>query len=394
MKVISKKSDVRKTVIELPSRMQYWDIAKGIAILLVILGHLPQTPTQITQAVYTFHMPFFFVANAFFIKHYDIKLHAKKSFKSLLVPYMTVCVLEAICYALRGNTDVYYTYDILHLNGDVISGTDMTFMEVFWDKIADMFAGISFTSSRFKMFESVWIVWFLAVLFVAKMMYVGLMKVISYGCGRYLGGRSSLSMDEQKRSYIVNATSLGIMLILAVFGMQIGQDFAFLPWSVDVAMACLPFMWIGDYLGKNRVLEHKNAKWIYGSCFVAWVVLSSMGYRGELALRIYPGGLVWMINAMLGSVVMIGVSKYLSRGKNIIADFFAWCGKNSIVILGIHCLEHRFFDWNAYLYQRLPIDLHWGVMYVIHVAAIVCSAWIVVECKRRARLKYVKPQAA
>ena len=345
-------------------RMQYWDVAKGITILLVIMGHLPQTPAQLTQAIYTFHMPFFFIANAFFIKHYDIKTHVKKNFKSLLVPYMVVCVLEAICYAMRGNTDVYYTYDILCVNGDVISGLDMTFGRIFLDKIADMFAGISFTSSRFKAFESVWIVWFLAVLFVTKMLYVGIMKILS------------------ARQYI----SLAVMLVFAVLGMRIGQDFAFLPWSVDVALACLPFMWIGDYLGKRRVLDHKNAKWMYGVCFMAWVVLSSMGYRGELALRIYPGELLWMINAVLGSIVVIGLSKGLSHKKNLVAAFFAWCGKNSIVILGIHCLEHRFFDWNAYLYSYLPGNLHWSVIYVIHAAAIVCSAWIVVECKRRVGL--------
>lgn len=342
-------------------RMQYWDVAKGITILLVIMGHLPQTPAWLTQAIYTFHMPFFFIANAFFIKHYDIKTHVKKNFKSLLVPYMVVCVLEAISYALRGNTDVYYTYEILRVNGDVISGLDMTFGHIFLDKIADMFAGISFTSSRFKAFESVWIVWFLAVLFVTKMLYVAIRKML---LSRTFG-------------------SLAAMIVLAMIGMRIGQDYAFLPWSVDVALACLPFMWIGDYLGKSRVLDTENAKWIYVVCFIAWIVLSSMGYRGELALRIYPGELVWMINAVFGSIVVIGFSKGVLHKKNITADFFAWCGKNSIVILGIHCLEHRFFDWNVYLYSYLPENVHWSVIFVIHAAAIVCSAWIVVECKRR-----------
>ena len=368
MTVTSVKRDVRKSAIGVPARIQYWDVAKGITMLFVILGHLPQTPAQLTQAIYTFHMPFFFIANAFFIKHYDIEIHVKKSFKSLLVSYMIVCILEAICYALRGNTDVYYTYNILRVNGDMINGSDMTFGHIFWDKIADMFAGISFTSSRFKMFESVWIVWFLVVLFLSKMMYVGIMKIAS-------------SRRE---------VSLAVMLVLAVFGMRIGQDYAFLPWSIDVALACLPFMWVGDYLGKSRVLEHKNAKWIYGICLVVWVVLSSMGYRGELALRIYPGHFIWMINAVLGTVVMIGLAKGLSHKKNLIADFFAWCGKNSIVILGVHCLEHRFFDWDTYLYQRLPINLHWSVLYFIHAIAIVCSTWVVVECKRRVGLIFKK----
>lgn len=353
-------------------RIQYWDVAKGIVMLLVILGHMPQTPAQLTQAIYTFHMPFFFVANAYFIKHYDMKVHVQKSMKSLLVPYVIVCVIEAFCYAIRGNTDVYYTYDILHINGEVLSGVDMSFWNIFWDKIADMFVGISFTSTRFKAFESVWIVWFLAVLFVAKILYAGIMKL----CRR-------------------DWTALSLVTILSIIGMRIGQNYAFLPWSFDVAMACLPFMWFGEWLNKKRVLERKNAKIFYLLCFVLWLILSSMGYRGELALRIYPGDIIWVINAMLGSTVMVGISKGIAHVKNPVADVLAWCGKNSIVILGIHCIEHRFFDWNAWVYDRIPVDMHWSVLYFMHAAAIVGSAWIVVECKGRVGLWLAKkPKAA
>ena len=365
-------------------RMQYWDVAKGITILLVIMGHLPQTPAWLTQAIYTFHMPFFFIANAFFIKHYDVKIHAKKNFKSLLVPYMVVCVLEAICYALRGNTDVYYTYDILRVNGEVISGQDMSFGRIFLDKIADMFAGISFTSSSFKAFESVWIVWFLAVLFVSKMLYVSMMQTISKGCTKVMVKTMGKEAYDKKQSQVIYAAvSFIIMFVLAFVGMRIGQNIAFLPWSVDVALACLPFMWMGDYLGKKKVFEHKKANLLYVVSFILWIVLTGLGYRGELALRIYIGDFVWMINAVFGSIVMVGLAKLLSHKQNLIADFFAWCGKNSIVILGIHCLEHRFFDWNRFVYDWIAVELHWFVLYFIHAIAIVCSAWIVVECKRR-----------
>lgn len=341
-------------------RIQYWDVAKGIVMLLVILGHMPQTPAQLTQAIYTFHMPFFFVANAYFIKHYDMKVHVKKSMKSLLVPYVIVCVIEAFCYAIRGNTDVYYFYDILLINGEVLSGVDMSFWNIFWDKIADMFVGISFTSTRFKAFESVWIVWFLAVLFVAKVLYVGIRTL----CRR-------------------DWTALSLVTILSIIGMRIGQNYAFLPWSLDVAMACLPFMWFGEWLGKKQMLEHRFVKGFYVLSLVLWLLLSSMGYRGELALRIYPGDIIWVINAMLGSIVMVGISKGIAHVTNPVADVLAWCGKNSIVILGIHCIEHRFFDWNAWVYDRIPVDMHWSVLYFMHVAAIVGSAWIVVECKQK-----------
>ncbi|UTY38328.1 hypothetical protein NMU03_11665 [Allocoprobacillus halotolerans] len=41
-------------------RIKYIDIAKGIATLLVIIGHLSYTPPGIKAWLYTFHIPLFF----------------------------------------------------------------------------------------------------------------------------------------------------------------------------------------------------------------------------------------------------------------------------------------------------------------------------------------------
>lgn len=38
-------------------RIQYWDIAKGIAIMLMILGHT-EMPSIFRAAIFSFHMPF------------------------------------------------------------------------------------------------------------------------------------------------------------------------------------------------------------------------------------------------------------------------------------------------------------------------------------------------
>lgn len=350
------------TAVQKKNRMQYWDVAKGITILLVIMGHLPETSEVVKDMIYSFHMPFFFLANAYFIKHYDVKTHIKKSAKSLLLPYAVVCVLEAVCYALRGNTDVYWSYDIVKVSGEVVSGADMTPLGIFLDKLADLFVGISFTSSRFKAFESVWIIWFVICLFASKMIYVFLMKILQR-CSKWI--------------------SLCVMLCLSLLGMYIGQKQAFLPWSLDISLACLPFMWVGEQLRISDVLEKEKTKRWFGMSLVLWVGLTILGNIGELALRIYPGGLLWILTAISGSFVVIGVAQVLTKKTLLIKGFLAWCGENSIVILGIHCLEHRFFDWNAYIFDKIPVELHWSVIFMIHAAAIVGSAWIVVKCKNK-----------
>ncbi len=54
-----------KAVVE-NERILYWDIAKGITILLVVLGHLNSVNPYVKGIIFTYHMPFFFIANAYF----------------------------------------------------------------------------------------------------------------------------------------------------------------------------------------------------------------------------------------------------------------------------------------------------------------------------------------
>lgn len=60
------------------NRIKYWDIAKGITILLVILGHAENINPYIRVIIFSYHMPFFFIANAYFIKNYNLAESIKK----------------------------------------------------------------------------------------------------------------------------------------------------------------------------------------------------------------------------------------------------------------------------------------------------------------------------
>lgn len=72
------------------SKRENWvDIAKGIGIVLVVMGHAccPKIPHGI---IYSFHMPLFFFLSGFFISRQcknDFYTYLKKNIKSLLLPY-------------------------------------------------------------------------------------------------------------------------------------------------------------------------------------------------------------------------------------------------------------------------------------------------------------------
>ncbi len=348
--------------------MQYWDIAKGITILLVIMGHIPEVNLTVQHMIYTYHMPFFFIANAYFIKHYDLKSHFRKSAKTLLLPYGVVCILQAICYGLRGNNDVYYDYEILRVTGERISGKAMNFWNIFVDKIADMFVGLSFHSNYLHEFESIWIVWFVICLFAGKMVYVSLMQ----GLSLWLSG---------KGNGIIRGASLLLCLLFSGLGMWIGQRFTFLPWSFDISLGALPFFWIGEELRKSGILEKKHRWLLYGASFLLWVLLFLQDIYMEMAFRIYPGYVLSLIVAAAGSLVVIGISQFIEKYLHFLGRFFAWCGEHSIVLLGVHCLEHRFFDWNKYVYGYFPMEVHWIGLFFLHSAVIVAVSFLFVKLK-------------
>ncbi len=97
--------DIRKT----NNRIAYFDAAKGIGVISVIVGHLGIGP--VNKVIYSFHMPaLFFIAGYFFSNKYSSRIYLKNKAKELLVPYyiicIIICVLSGIIDALRGCSSI------------------------------------------------------------------------------------------------------------------------------------------------------------------------------------------------------------------------------------------------------------------------------------------------
>ncbi len=77
-------------------RIEYLDIAKGIGILFVVLGHnhIKDEYPIVYQVVYSFHMPFFFLLSGLFFKpEYGFAELVRRRFHSLLKPFIAYMVI-------------------------------------------------------------------------------------------------------------------------------------------------------------------------------------------------------------------------------------------------------------------------------------------------------------
>ena len=93
-------------------RIEFIDIAKGIAIICIILGHLNNQ--QINKIVFTFHVPIFFIITGYFISSkYSMKEFIKNKFKRLIIPYIITCLLMIII-SLICNSIVFNKYRLIN----------------------------------------------------------------------------------------------------------------------------------------------------------------------------------------------------------------------------------------------------------------------------------------
>ena len=77
-------------------RIAYLDIAKGIGILLVVLGHnyVRISIPGMGKFIFSFHMPFFFLLSGMLFKaHYPILVLFKRRFATLIRPYLVSIVI-------------------------------------------------------------------------------------------------------------------------------------------------------------------------------------------------------------------------------------------------------------------------------------------------------------
>lgn len=82
------------------TRLQYIDIAKGIAMICIILGHLGNA--SINRIVFTFHVPiFFFITGYFTNKKRDLNGFIKNKARTLLVPYIISSIVIIIIGTLK-----------------------------------------------------------------------------------------------------------------------------------------------------------------------------------------------------------------------------------------------------------------------------------------------------
>ena len=76
-------------------RVNYIDIARGIAIILMVIGHVIQKGWK-RNVIFSFHMPFFIIVSGMFHKDKSLKDTIKNIFSKLILPYISCTLIVNI----------------------------------------------------------------------------------------------------------------------------------------------------------------------------------------------------------------------------------------------------------------------------------------------------------
>ncbi|WP_034919501.1 acyltransferase family protein [Gillisia sp. CAL575] len=278
-------------------RLGFVDIAKGLGIILVVVGHISPIK-QLNQLIYTFHMPLFFLISGMFIRtNYSTKELAKKHFYRLIIPLLFFSLL-------------FFPYQIFNLK---MAG-DLTYKNAI--AISPIFGGNGITTTF----------WFPQVLFISLIL-INILKIRL--------GKERLML-------------LLLSVVLLIFS-HIISTFSFLkyfPFSISVILYAIPMLLIGNSL-RDFDFEKYKAPLVFLMIIAIVFFFMKLNYEFDMKNNMYGIPIVSELMAIITTAGVLSLSAYLKEG--ILGTAIAYIGNASLVIMFLH----------QFIQLSLPIDMPW-----------------------------------
>lgn len=300
------------------------DTVKGLGIYLVVFGHLWYTSyfPVINKAVYSFHMPLFFLISGFVIRNEDresIGAYIKKQTIRLFLPaFAFVIIFLPVYFLIADGINLWETVKKI----------------CFWDGL------VPFNSPC----------WFLFVLYEAKILE-RLLNISS----RYMWMKTAACMVSFLLGYVVYRVDI------------------FLPFGFDRCLVGLGFMIAGLCI-KEIYLRYQPIKvsWyiglFYSIVLLLWIT-SGICFNSTVSMYAFELGKYWnfVLSGICGSLIFILLSYKINKSFSC----FRWWAPNTIFIVCTHYFFVRVF-WK--ITAIIGIQNTWvcDVMVIVFAVVLMC----------------------
>jgi polysaccharide biosynthesis protein PslL len=310
-------------------RIEYIDIARGIGILLVVMGHndFALISPFAYQVIYSFHMPLFFFLSGYFLRTSIPFLDFfKKRFNALLKPYLFTLFM------------IYFTS---------VSFEKMSFRTAL-QRIVKSLYGTGYYIDWTQL-------WFLPHLFVVSLYAFLFFAVLRRWDNRYVRwavliatlGISSLFLRD---FYPFSFTVLGKQYEL--YG---------LPFSIDLVLLSGFFFILGSEIRQITSEKTFSSIPLMIGTGVGMVLLNILsGARIDFNTRTYESFVINTVEAVVGILFVLALSRQIELRTNKRASLFKYFGRISLIILIFH----------------VPIQDFWGQKVLAVTGNVPLSIWI------------------
>lgn len=290
---------------EVKKRIEWLDISKGIAIILVVLGHTLSSSNPLWSIIYSFHMPLFFFVAGYTFKSKPIVEELKSSALRLLLPYV-------VCFVLISLISVLW----------------LPQLDLGW--MSKQALGFFFASAiEVKFFElpAVGIIWFFWALFASRIFL-------------------NLTLAFFDRYKVQEAIRFTFYLVLSIIGGLVSGKI-FLPFALDLIPATTLFLYLG-YLAKQKDFFsslNRNIV-IFVAALILWVVcLIFTPYTMDnfFHTRLYGNPLA----ALSGTLVCIYIAMIVARVP-ILKNYLIFMGAGSIIVFFLHGIGGNLISWTSF----------------------------------------------
>jgi len=278
------------------TRIALVDVARGMAIVLVVLGHnraISRSSPDLVATIFLFHVPLFFLLSGWVMSAARWSTVVRKLAARLLVP----CFAAALAV------------------GAIKSFTRQ-------EPAAETLLGIAWATGQTLPWSHLW---FLPTLFLALLA---------------TGAVERLTVDRAWRWVvaIVLAAALGVWSLpfgshfpaLPFFASPVG-----LPWSLDLLPLCLVFVWLGCVLRRwPALLEHalKPVAWVPAA--LLFIAIAG-GTRVDMNMRVFTPFLPALMAAACGCILALRIAASASRSTKV-AGLLALLGRHTLTIFILH----------------------------------------------------------
>lgn len=289
----------KNNTVIIKNRIEWVDIAKGIGIILVIVGHLLPSGSYVRTLIYAFHMPMFFILSGLIYK---------------IPPKNSICKDRLL--------PTYLLYSSIFVI------TDLS-VRVFWLEEYKV-TGFIWEVYETLTFYGINVLWYLATTMICRWILCKLLN--SYNCIKIVIMCTIIYFFTAQVGQIYNmdTESKTIIRLLLYYPVL----------SILRAGNVLIYFSIGYYLKEALNNFHKNynlfKKTMYSILGISLVGVLSV-WCGEVDVHAlsYANPYLAIVCGIVGSVAVYLISMAIESMK-LIKEYLIFCGKNTILMMVLH----------------------------------------------------------